>query len=60
MTFNAIMLTILICAMVAAFCLGFLIGQWKYRNYILKMVTGMIPVLPESKKNNGDEGNGYH
>lgn len=59
MTFNAILFTILICAMVAAFCLGFLIGQWKYRNYILKMLDAMVPVLPEHKKN-GDEGNGNH
>lgn len=58
MTFNTLMLTILICAMVASFCLGFLIGQWKYRNYILKMIDGMIPVLPEKK--NGDEDNGNH
>lgn len=59
MTFNAILFTILICATIAAFCLGFLIGQWKYRNYILKMITGMASVLPEHKKN-GDEGNGNH
>lgn len=58
MTFNAILFTILICAMIAAFCLGFLIGQWKYRNYILKMLDAMVPVLPEKK--NGDEGNGDH
>lgn len=58
MTFNAMMLTILICATIASFCLGFLIGQWKYRNYILKMIDGMVPVLPEKK--NGDEGNGDH
>lgn len=59
MTFNAILFTILICATIAAFCLGFLIGQWKYRNYILKMLDAMVPVLPEKKKN-GDEGNGNH
>lgn len=60
MTFNAILFTILICATIAAFCLGFLIGQWKYRNYILKMLDAMVPVLPEPKKKNGDDGNGDH
>ena len=57
MTFNAMMITILICATIAAFCLGFLIGQWKYRNYILKMIDGMIPVLPEKKNGDGSDGN---